>query len=110
MQHLGELRAGHRVAEKCLGIHAGFPHQITRQVKPSGTGVLAHIAADIGQLHGHAQISSAGQRRMVFYPHENRHHDADGACDTGAVVADFCKLMVIPSLGVPLKSLKQGVE
>ena len=107
---MGELSAGRRVADKRIGVHACSLHQIARQVQPPGAGVFAHIAADIGQLHSHAQISGACQRRMVFHTHENRHHDADRACHTRAVVTDFCQRVVIPSVGVPLKSLKQGVE
>ena len=109
-EHGSKLRAGLRVAQERLGIDAVLAQQITGQIKAAGASVLADVAANIGELHGNAQVSGAGEGVVILNAHQHSHHDADGARHSCAIVTDLCQRVVIPALGVPLETLEQGIE
>ena len=72
-----------------LGLrHAGLGQPLGRQVDAAVGGVLDHVAGDVGELEGEAEVLGAAQGGEVvrLHAHHERHHHAHHARHVPAVV------------------------
>ena len=65
-----------------------------RQVDPAEVPVFQHVAADVGELHGHAQLRRRLQCGIVAQREDVRHHQADRAGDAVAVAQQLGQVLV----------------
>ena len=72
-------RAGPRAAPR------GAAQQLVGQVDVPPLPVLHHVAADVGELHGHAEVSGMAQGPRVAHAHHVAHHEPDRARHAVAV-------------------------
>ena len=45
--------------EEVIGVDARLRQPVERQVEPAVARILAHVAGDVGELHGDAQVAGA---------------------------------------------------
>ena len=77
------------------------------QIKPARARVLAHIACDIGQLHGASEVAGARQRLRLAYAHEQRHHDTDSAGNACRIGEKIVQRFVTPLFRVPAEAFEE---
>jgi hypothetical protein len=99
-----------RRAQPGFDIQAFFAQPLSGQVEAAVARVFTHVAGNVGQLHGHAQLAGAGQGVALPRAHHHRHHRAHGAGYTGTVGLHVGQGLVVASLGVPEEALEQAVE
>ena len=87
-----------------------FPQPLARQIEPAVGRVLAHVPGDVGQLHGHAEITGTGEQVRVAHPHQEGHHGPDGGGDPGGIGVDRRDILVPAALRVPGKTFNQRIQ
>ena len=98
-----------RVAQQLGKIDARPRQPVGRQVEPPLARILTHVAGDVGQLHGNAQVTGPGQRIPVAHPHQHAHHRPHRRGDTGRIGAQVRQGGVAASHRVPGQPFKQGI-
>ena len=98
-----------RTGQEAVGIDPGLGQPPQRQIEPAVAGILADVAGDVGQLHGHTQLDRRGQPLGVAHPHQHRHHGADGPGHPHRIGAQRRQILVAATLGVPGEPLQQGL-
>ena len=107
MSDLAQRRAIAGVALPGLGVDPRLPHPVQRQVDAAIAGILANVAGDVGELHGNAEITGAGEARAVAHAHQQRHHRAHRAGHAGAIGMQRIERVIAPLLRIPFKTLDQ---
>ncbi len=82
-------------------------HPGAGQVEPARPGILPHVAGDVGELHGNAEVAGPGQHLRPPLAHQQRHHGADGAGDPGRIGGQAAEILVEPPLAVPGEAFQQ---
>jgi hypothetical protein len=92
------------------GVDALFRQPVQWQEQPSGAGIFAHVAGDVGQLHRQPQIAGPGQDVGIPRPHQDAHHRADRPGHPSRVVKHAGKGLVLPPAGIPGQPFQQGIR
>ena len=82
-----------------LAHEAGLLHHGGGQVDAAGVPVLAHVAQDVRELHGHAQRHGVGPQRVVDGPpgaQQRQQHEAHRARHVVAVVLELAQVGGLP--------------
>ncbi len=90
----GRAERGPELAE------AAAAEDVVGHVEPAELPVLVDVAADVGELHRHAQVGGVLQRRLVRDPEDVAHHQADGAGDAEAVREQVVERRVAMPVGI----------
>ena len=93
-----------------LGLrHAGLGKPLGRQVDAAVGGVVDHVAGDVGELEGEAEILGAAQGGEIvrLHAHHERHHHAHHSRHVPAVVERVLEGLVAPRRHVHGEAVEQ---
>ncbi len=90
-----------RLGQPGVGIDAGVGEPVARQVQPAAPRILANVAGDVGDLHGHAEVAGAREHRRIARAHEHGHHRADRARDARRVASRSPSVCVAAAFQIP---------
>jgi hypothetical protein len=90
------------VGEQGHGRDAGFGQPVARQVAAARGVILGHVAGDVGELEGDAEVRGAVERVLVGRgnAHHRRHHHPHRAGDVVAVAQHVGLALRAPAIGI----------
>jgi len=91
-------------------VYAFIAQPLQGQIHAANACVFADIACDIGQLHRHAQLASAGQCHGLLWTHEPTHHGADAAGHAGGIAVQIFHGFVSAFVAIPSEAIQQRIE
>ncbi len=107
VDHGAQRRREYGLFQPRIRIDPGLAHPRARQVEAAQARVLAHVAGDVGELHGDAELAGPRQRRARLHAHHAGHHRAHRTGHASGVGAHLGKVLVVAAIRIPFETLEQ---